>query len=64
MSSVAQHGPRVIEILQNVMAKNDVERSRLKNVRQLRGIAVLDRDPVTNSGFDNRPFRKSQHRRR
>jgi hypothetical protein len=60
----AQHGARVIDIFQKVMAKNDIERSRLKNVRQLGGVTAFNRDLVTYSGFDHRPFRQSQHRRR
>ena len=64
MSSVAQHGPRVIEILQKVMAKNNVEPSRLRNVRPPGGVAVFDGDLVTDSGFDDRVFRQRQHRPR
>src|SRR5258706_226556 len=64
MHGAAQHGAQVIDIFQKVMAKNDIERSRLKNVRQLGGVTAFNRDLVTYSGFDDRPFRQSQHRRR
>src|SRR5882672_9974568 len=46
----AQHGARVIDILQKVMTKNDIERSRLKNVRHLGGVTAFNRDLVTYSG--------------
>ena len=40
-NGTARHSNRIVDILQDVVAKNDVERSRLKQVRHLGRVAVV-----------------------
>jgi hypothetical protein len=46
------------------MAKNDIERWGLKNLRQPGNVVAFDRDFVTYSSFRDSPFRQFQHRYR
>src|SRR6266478_4480316 len=52
----AQHGAWVIDIFQKVMAKDDIERFRLKNVRQLGGVrsdSMTDESRITRTAPHN-----------
>jgi len=61
-SRAVQHSTRVVNIFQDIVAKNYIKRPGVEQVCQLRGIAVFQRNSLRNSCFPRGTDREIQHR--
>src|SRR5438132_5178932 len=60
-SRTAQHNTRVVNIFQDIVAKNYIKRPGVAQVCELGGIAVFQRNPLRNSSFPHGTLREIQH---
>src|SRR5258707_6585880 len=60
-SRTAQHSKGIVNIFQDIVAKNYIERLGVEQGFELGGIAVFQRNPLRNSCFPRGTLREIQH---